>query len=110
MLRRIRVLLQTLIAVLALFVTSGLVHFVGDAYELANDAVAHHDDDCSGSEDNCPPACPNCHCSRGGYTAPIPFDSGVVAQLSDVDVVTLGDPSTQPAAPDRDSLFRPPRV
>jgi hypothetical protein len=109
MLRRIRVLLQVMIAVLALFVTSGLVHFTQDLYELVNDSIAHHDDDCSSSDDNCPPACPDCHCSRGGYPAPIVFDPGV--EPADVaELIETWDPPKDPGSPDRDSLFRPPRA
>lgn len=102
-------LCRVLIAALALLVTSGLAHFAQDVYELAFSDEAHHVDDCGLDGDGCPPACPDCHCSRGGYTAPLRFEANVMELLSS-DLITLWDPVGDPTSPDLDSLFRPPRV
>jgi hypothetical protein len=99
-----------LIAALTLFITSGISHFAQDVYEVAFSDDSHHVDDCETNGDQCPPACPDCHCSRSGYPAPVQFDARLVERVLAEDVITLWDPVTDPPSPDLDALFRPPRV
>lgn len=101
---------QVLIAALTLLVTSGLAHFAQEVCELAFSDDAHHVDDCDVGGDECPPACPDCHCSRGGYTAPLQFEANMVERVLSEDLITLWYPVSDPPSPDLDSLFRPPRV
>jgi hypothetical protein len=108
--RRLRKLCQVLIAALTLFVATGLSHFAQDVYELASCEEKHHLDDCGADGDGCPPACPDCHCSRGGYTAPQSFDARATRILFAEDLLSLWDPVSDPPSPDVDSLFRPPRA
>jgi hypothetical protein len=58
-LRRYRGLFRALAMALALHV-SGVGHVLADAIECGD----HEDPDCCEDGDDCPPGCPDCHCSR----------------------------------------------
>jgi len=58
----------------------------------------------------CPPGCPNCHCSHGGIALAPAFES-VTTQVVEIDERVLQRPyeAGVPHAPKLPSVYRPPR-
>jgi hypothetical protein len=86
---------------------SGLGHAASDAVAYV-DHQAHEDADCADGGADCPPGCPDCHCTHGASVA-------VMAALAEpFDFVTTIDfirpRELRPPQPARDQLYRPPRA
>lgn len=107
--------LVLLLRALALFVAlqvSGLVEFVADVTASAAESSDGCCSDCplekSGRE--CPPGCPNCHCTHGGSALPPSCVTAFLdafdprAPMADEPVV-----AEAPRAPVLPGVFRPPR-
>ena len=69
--------------------------------------------DCPVEKDGkeCPPGCPDCHCSHGGIGLPPAFEA-VSGQVAAIDVVMLQRPyeAGVPHAPHLPGVYRPPRL
>ena len=69
--------------------------------------------DCPVEKDGkeCPPGCPNCHCSHGGIALPPAFET-VSAEVATIDVAILRRPYEAgiPHAPHLPGVYRPPRL
>lgn len=110
MLRRralyIRGLLSAIVLAFALQL-SGTGHAIADALACESHE-AHEDEDCSDGGRECPPGCPDCHCSHMGagsiapaFAEPVQFATRVVFSERR---------QAQPPQPASDQLFRPPRA
>jgi len=114
--------LRTLPVLVALFVrlfaviltvqTSGAAHGAVDLIEAAlGNTVDHEDCSGEGTDDNCPPGCPNCHCSHGGATV-IPHSSlALHVSHPPHDIAwTQGHTTETPPAPLLSPVYRPPKA
>jgi hypothetical protein len=112
--RRAAVTLLTLLRVLSLVLgvqLSGVAHFAAEVVEAAVAEQAHHET-CppDGPCDDCPPGCPQCHCSNGLRSVP-PDAASPVASVLETPGNGLSAPTREkPPTPDLPLPFRPPRV
>lgn len=90
------VLFLRLLATIVAVQVSGTGHLLLDVAPLVLDVGFEHED-CSeeGSEDSCPPGCPNCHCSHPIGALPVKS-----VRLEDVQPPALARTWTRPALPD----------
>jgi hypothetical protein len=102
----IRGLLSAIVIAFALQL-SGLAHAVADALAFS-DHELHEDADCSEGGSECPPGCPDCHCSHMGGPAVIPAFAQAIAFATSI--VFGGSHHTPPPQPAIDQPYRPPRV
>jgi len=112
---RFAVTVLTALRVLALILglqLSGAAHAATEAIELIASADVKHADACppDGPCNDCPPSCPNCHCSNAP-TAVTP--KAVPAELVALARVPSSTPRVSertPPSPDLPLPFRPPRA
>jgi len=111
-------LLAVLLRLLVLLVAtelSGATHALIDAASSAG-GTALHDDDCDDEAGHeCPPGCPNCHCTHGARVSVAFSAPRVEVQLEEVP--TLHDEGgfvpldgLPPKSADLARLYRPPRT
>jgi len=109
--KRAAVTLLTLLRVLAVVLglqLSGVGHFATELVEaVASEDVHHETCPADGPCDDCPPGCPQCHCSNG-LRSVAPDASGPVAgALETSDRVPAFTPE-KPPSPELPLPFRPP--
>jgi len=106
---------MTALRVLALFLgleLSGAAHAASDLVACVVLQQQTHDDACPADGrpcDDCPPSCPNCHCSNAPVAMPpvaLPAPQLFAESQSDAVRLTSTD---APARPDLPLPFRPPR-
>jgi hypothetical protein len=107
-------LFAVLVQVLALAISmqlSGVGHVVTDLV-LAAQGVAHDEGDCPVEKNGheCPPGCPDCHCTHGGMPSLPPTLDVLACVLAIHEVLAWSRASDTVPSPDRASIFRPPRL
>jgi hypothetical protein len=107
---RLLLLLRVLALIVGLQVT-GAGDAAVHAVSLVLPAASAHEDECplEGPCRDCPPGCPNCHCTNA-LTSVIPqvgVPSVVLPAAVSASKERLAE--REPLVPDRSSLFRPPR-
>jgi hypothetical protein len=105
------VTLRVLAVVLGLQL-SGVSHFVEDAAAAIATGHAEHEDPCPADRpcEECPPGCPQCHCSNTmrSLVPPVGAPSLLLAETA---LSAAGDASSRaPLSPDLPGLFRPPQT
>lgn len=112
--KRVAVTLLALIRVLAVvlgFQLSGAGHFATELVEAVVSAEVHHEScPADGPCDDCPPGCPQCHCSNA-LRSVAPDASPAVASVLETstdDVRAFTD--DEPPSPELPLPFRPPRA
>jgi hypothetical protein len=96
---------------------SGFIHGAADVAEavlaeavLAEHAVEHEQCPADGPCDDCPPGCPNCHCSAA-VASVVPAAAASLATVLGAEMLPPCLYATQaPAGPELPTLFRPPRA
>jgi hypothetical protein len=112
---RLAVTLLTVLRVLALILglqLSGAAHAATEAVELIASADVRHADACppDGPCNDCPPSCPNCHCSNAPTAlTPEPVRAELIA-LALVPSSTPRVSERTPPSPELPLPFRPPRA
>jgi hypothetical protein len=108
---RLLALLRMLALIVGLQVT-GAGDAAVHAVSLMLPTASAHEDECplEGPCQDCPPGCPNCHCTNA-LTSVIP-DVGVPSVALPVTASASSEllAEREPLVPDRSSLFRPPRL
>src|SRR5690242_11987201 len=111
--RRAAVTLLTLLRVLSLVLgvqLSGVAHFAVEVAEAVVSEQAHHET-CPPDRpcDDCPPGCPQCHCSNG-LRSVAPDATSPAASVLETAVNGVPAPARdKPPTPDLPLPFRPPR-
>jgi hypothetical protein len=91
----------------------GLVHDVADVVDavvLAHEAPEHESCPANRPCDDCPPGCPNCHCSAATTPMVPQAAPSLFTELAATRVLPPSDAAEAPAGPERPTLFRPPRA
>jgi hypothetical protein len=107
--------LSLLLRVLALLLgvqLAGIGHAAADALHVTGVVAQEEHEECPLDRacDDCPPGCPQCHCSNR-VPSVAPLTSFVVANaLPGADVAFALTESAAPPRPELPSLFRPPRI
>jgi hypothetical protein len=86
---------------------SGIAHAVADALAFAAHE-AHEDADCRDGGSECPPGCPDCHCTHLGSAAVMPAFARSIEFATNIEFGELHQ--TPPPQPTSDQLYRPPRT
>lgn len=111
--KRAAVALLALLRVLALVLgvqLSGVAHFATEVVEAVADASVHHETcPADGPCDDCPPGCPQCHCSNGLRSVAPELASSVASVLETSGPATPTFERQKPPVPDLPLPFRPPR-
>src|SRR5690349_18375369 len=111
--KRLAVALLALLRVLAVVLglqLSGAVHFATEVVEAVVDAGAHHETcPADGPCDDCPPGCPQCHCSNGFRSVPPEAAFPLVRVLETSSDGVPAVSREKPASPELPLPFRPPR-
>jgi hypothetical protein len=105
------VALRVLAVVLGLQL-SGVAHFVEDAVAAIATGHAEHEDPCPADRpcDECPPGCPQCHCSNTMRSvAAAPAAPSVLLAETALSAAVAAT-SSAPLSPDLPGLFRPPQT
>jgi hypothetical protein len=100
------------LAVLLGLQTSGVSHFVEDVVAAIATGHAEHEDPCpaDGPCDECPPGCPQCHCSNAMRSV-VPPTGAPSLLLAETALSAAGDVTdSAPLSPDLPGLFRPPQL
>jgi hypothetical protein len=112
--RRAAVLLLALIRVLALVLgvqLSGVAHFATELVEAVVSADVHHETcPADGPCDDCPPGCPQCHCSNVLRSVAVAASTPVVSTLETEGDGILAFSQGKPPTPELPLPFRPPRA
>jgi len=92
---------------------SGAVHAVSDLVEAVVLNQPKHQDDCPADGrpcDDCPPSCPNCHCSNAPVAVP-PVELASPRLFAERRAASVRlTPSDAPPRPELPLPFRPPRT
>ena len=111
--KRFAVTLLTLLRVLAVVLglqLSGVGHFATELVEsIVSEQVHHESCPADGPCDDCPPGCPQCHCSNALRSVVPEAAAPVVTVLETSDDVAALT-SEKPLSPDLPLPFRPPRT
>lgn len=105
-------LLRLVVLVLRVLVVLVSVELSGVTVVACDDAGDGCCTDCpvenNGKE--CPPGCPNCHCSHGGVSLPPAFESTPIT-LGRINTLVMPAPyeASVPRAPPVPGVYRPPR-
>jgi hypothetical protein len=105
-------LLLRVLAVLLGVQLGGIGHAAADALHETGIIVVEEHEECPLDRacDDCPPGCPQCHCSNR-VPSVAPLDAFVlVSALPRADVTFAPTESRSPPRPELPSLYRPPRT
>lgn len=105
------VALRVLAVVLGLQL-SGVAHFVEDAVAAVATGHAEHEDPCPADRpcDECPPGCPQCHCSNAMRSVVPPVGAPSLLLAETALSAAVAETSRAPLSPDLPGLFRPPQI
>lgn len=106
------ILLLRVIASIVAVQVSGAAPVVMDVAPLVFDVAFDHDD-CSedGGDDDCPPGCPNCHCSHN--ISALPACPVVIGDTHEPTLGATWSPHTRTemsSGPDLGCVYRPPKA
>lgn len=109
--RLVRILLvavRMIVAVTAVQIT-GIPHVVADAVAVVQADDRH--EDCPNEDDGreCPPGCPNCHCTHPMSALPFVAPPMVLDPLIPIEVAIAPYEALAPPGPEPAGLYRPPR-
>jgi hypothetical protein len=111
--KRVAVTLLALLRVLAVVLgmqLSGVGHFATELVEsIVADEVHHESCPADGPCDDCPPGCPQCHCSNGLRSIAPDAIAAVSSVLESSNGVALARTGEKPPSPELPLPFRPPR-
>jgi len=100
---------SVLVALIALQLSGfgTIVERVGGSIEVGSGCCS----DCPMEQDGreCPPGCPNCHCSHGGVGLPAALDEADRNIAAEAQIEAPPYEATVPRAPPGPGIYRPPR-
>jgi hypothetical protein len=112
--KRAAVTLLALLRVLAVVLglqLSGVGHFATELVEaVVSDEVHHETCPADGPCDDCPPGCPQCHCSNGLRSVAPDAAPALASVLETSDDGVHASSRDEPPAPELPLPFRPPRT